>query len=241
MVFQRFNVKENINYMRYFHNASFFKWVAFLFACVIEFLLGVNVFNLVQVSTQAAIPDIPYIAPIVALIAGIAMFFGGVFVFLGSGYAHKAARDYTTYYGVIAWREFIVKALVVAIVALDITSLAFRMQNLKTDNPIPLLVFFVILALLPPVLGVIVDVFVNRPVKSRLADTIQNVKINTADELGMMLHGMPLSMRLQFLQGDQSVIETFLKQREQETTLIESRKKNESEVDGNPLVPFLES
>lgn len=228
--------------MSKFHNANFFKWVAFLFAVVIEFLLGINAFNLVQISTDAAIPEYQFIAPIVAGIAGAALFAGGMFTFLGTGYAMKAAKDYSRHHGTVAWREFVIGALVFAIIALDVVSLIFRMAYLQVPNPAPLFVFFLILALIPPVLGVIVDVFVNRPVKAKLNETVQEIKRDTADELGRMLKGMPLSQRLQFLQtGDSSILQNYVSTREQEHALIAEKRANaETEKMADPFVTLLE-
>jgi hypothetical protein len=228
--------------MNRFHNANFFKWVAFVFTVVIELLLGINAFNLVQISTQAAIPEYSFIAPVVAVIAGLGLFSGGMFTFLGTGYAMKAARDYTKYHGAIAWREWLVGSLVFAIVALDVISLVFRMQYLHLSNPVPLFLFFLLLAFIPPVLGVIVDVFVNRPVKAKLSDTIYTLKRDTADELARYVKGMPLSLRLQFLQsGDTSLLQNYVNKQEQEHQMIAERRTNaESERVADPFVTLLE-
>ena len=228
--------------MQYFHNATWGKWLAFLFAFIIEVLLGVNVYFLVKVSTEAVFPDIAWISTAVATLFGFGIFLGGMWIFLYAEYSFKAARQYTLAMNTFWWREVVVVLMVIGVILLDLTSLSFRREYLSARGADWLFDFFVILALLPPAIGVVLHVLVNKPVKARYSEAYQRIQATTIDELESEMPHMSLEHKLRFLSGDTEAIQEHLGTKQEKQAQIaasrheqDQRNKAEQEQMSRPL------
>lgn len=213
--------------MKWFHNANAAKWLAFVFALAIEILLGVNAFFLVNTSTEVALAGFPGLALVISALFGLGLFVGGMWVFLYAEYSFKAARAYTTYHHTVPWREVIVFALIGGVIALDLTSLAFRKSYLSNRGADWLFWFFVILAILPPLIGVIVHVFVNKPVEFRYVETYNRLHQQTLDELESIAPGMSLDRKLRFLNGEGDALSEHLQDHNSKINQVKDIKERE--------------
>ena len=196
--------------MHYFHNANWGKWLAFIFATIIEVLLGVNVYFLVDISTQAVFPGLPALSAIVGALFGLGIFLGGMWVFMYAEYSFQAAHTYSRHKQTWPWREIVVFALVLGVIGLDLTSLAFRREYLAARGADWLLVFFIILALLPPMIGVIIHVMVNKPAKAKYVEAYERIQGSAIADLEAEMPKMSLDRKLRFLQGDSAALEEHL-------------------------------
>lgn len=228
--------------MHYFHNANWGKWLAFAFATIIEVLLGVNVYFLVDVSTGAVFPGLPALAVVVAALFGVGIFLGGMWVFMYAEYSFTAARAYTLHKHAWPWRELIVFSLVLGVIGLDLTSLFFRKNYLEARGADWLLVFFIILSLLPPMLGVIIHVMVNKPTKVKYVEAYERMQGSTLADLEAEMPNMSLDQKLRFLQGDSTALQehlaqsrTKVQQIEEARTASKQRTADEQEQMADPL------
>jgi len=213
--------------MKWFHNANMAKWFAFVFALLIEVLLGVNAFFLVNVSTEIIFTEFPILALLVSALFGIGLFLGGMWVFMFAEYSYKACRAYTIAHNTWPWREVIVYLLIVGVIGLDLTSLAFRRAYLNNRGADWLFWFFVILALLPPLIGVLVHVFVNKPVEYRYGEAYDSIHQQTIDELVDVMPGMPLDKKLRYLNGDPDALREHLEAHTTRTNRVKEIRENE--------------
>lgn len=217
--------------MQYFHNATWGKWLAFIFAFIIEVLLGVNVYFLVKISTEAVFPDTGVLSTGVAALFGFGIFIGGMWVFLYAEYSFKAAHAYSQAMKTAPWREIIVILMVLGVIGLDITSLFFRREYLSNRGADWLFWFFVILALLPPAIGVVLHVLVNKPMKVRYAEAYQRIHSTTIDQLEREMPNMSLEHKLRFLSGDQEALTEHLGAKQERQSVIEAAKSDQQARD----------
>jgi len=159
------------------HGMAFYVIGAFTFA--IESMLGINAAFLVDQSvsivTDNMLKDTPLsplsgmITLVVSLAVGFCFIFGGMWVFSGFMDSLDDAKAYTKEFKSKRWPETMVWLLMFAVIALDFTTLVFRSAFFAEKGALALFAFFVILILMPPILGPLIHVLEHTPHNRQMA------------------------------------------------------------------------
>lgn len=192
-------------------------YVVGVFTFAIEFMLGVNAAFLVDQSVRIVTENmltgtpIAPLAGVITLIASLAVgfcfVFGGMWVFGGFMDSLGDAEAYEDEYGTRAWPRMMVWALFVAVIALDFTTLLFRAAFFAEKGAIALFAFFVILILMPPVLGPLIHVLENTPRGRRLNKARRQAEALEIDDVTRVVEAMDPDLRSRWLDGDASALQ----------------------------------
>lgn len=197
------------------HGAAFY--VIGLFTFAIESMLGVNAAFLVWQSISIVgdnmlkgtflAPIAPLITLIISLAVGFCFISGGMWVFGGFMDSLDDARAYVDAYGSGRWPVVLVWLLMVAVVALDFTTLLFRASYFAEKGATALFAFFIILIFLPPVLGPLIHVLEHTPRDRKLAKARVYAEELETDDVTSLVEVMDSDLRSRWLDGDASAIE----------------------------------
>jgi hypothetical protein len=197
------------------HSLAFYVIGTFTFA--IEFMLGVNAAFLVDQSvrivTENMLTGTP-IAPlagaitlIASLAVGFCFVFGGMWVFGGFMDSLADAEAYEDENGTNAWPRVMVWLLFLAVIALDFTTLLFRAAYFAEKGASALFAFFVILLLMPPVLGPLIHVLENTPRGRRLNKARRQAEALEIDDVTRVVEAMDPDLRSRWLDGDATALQ----------------------------------
>lgn len=197
------------------HGMAFYIIEVFVFA--IEFMLGVNAAFLVDQSISIVAEHMlagtglaPF-ADLITLVASLAVGFcfvaGGMWTFTGFMTSLEDAQAYQREYATRKWPTVMVWALLVAVVALDATTLAFRAAFFAEKGATALFAFFAILIFLPPILGPLVHVLEHTPRVRRLSKIRQFAETLEVDDAETVVKQMDPDLRSRLLAGDTEAVE----------------------------------
>lgn len=197
------------------HSAAF--WMIWIFTLAIELMLGINAAFLLDQSllivANNMLADTPLaplgglIALIVALLAGLAVVLGGIWTFTSFIDSLDSANAYHEHYGSkVPWATVLVCVLEGAIIGIDFTTLCFRATYFAERGAIWLFIFFIILIILPPILGPLLHVLENAPRDRRLALAYRQAEQLEATDLASAIEAMDPDLRTRYLNGDQDAI-----------------------------------
>jgi hypothetical protein len=222
------------------HGMAFY--VIGLFTFAIEFMLGVNAAFLVDQSISIVTRNMlsgTFLAPLASVITlitslavGFCFVFGGMWVFAGFMDSLDDAKAYIEAYGSGRWPVVMVWALMVAVVALDFTTLLFRASYFAEKGAGPLFAFFLILIFMPPVLGPLIHVLENTPRDRKLSKARRHAEDLETDDMTSLVEIMDSDLRSRWLDGDSSAIEEHharVEAQRQEAYEYEQRKIRERE------------
>lgn len=197
------------------HGLAF--WVIGIFTFAIESMLGINAAFLIDQSVSIVARNMLDGTPLVSLAAiitlivslavGFCFIFGGMWTFSGFMNSLEDARAYRDYYGTGGWPVRMVWCLESAVVALDFTTLCFRATYFAERGALWLFVFFVILIILPPILGPLIHVLENTPHDRRLAKAYRYAEQISADDIDQAVQMMSAGHRTRLLSGDTGAID----------------------------------
>lgn len=197
------------------HTPAYYVVGTFTFS--IEFMLGVNAAFLVDQSISIVArnmlagtflePLASVITLLVSLAVGFCFVFGGMWVFSGFMDSLDDARAYMAEYGTNRWPVVMIWILMLAVVALDFTTLLFRAAFFAERGAGALFVFFLILILMPPVLGAIIHVLEHTPRDRRLAKARQYGESLESDDAEQLVRVMDPDLRSRWLNGDASAVQ----------------------------------
>ncbi len=214
---------------------SFAYYVVGLFTLAIEFMLGVNAAFLVDQSVIIVANNMlagtflatlaPFIALLASLAVGLCFVMGGLWTFSGFIDSLEDAKAYCTEYAAGWWPVAMVWFLFVGIIVLDFTTLAFRAVYFSARGESSLLAFFVVLILLPPVLGPLLHVLEHTPRDRRLAKVRQYAEAIETDDVELAIREMNPALRTRLLNGDQSAFTDYYAQAQQEQEMYESAER----------------
>jgi hypothetical protein len=233
---------------------GFAYYVVGLFTLAIEFMLGVNAAFLVDQSVVIVAanmlagtilsPLAPFIALLASVAVGMCFVLGGLWTFSGFVDSLEDAKAYCDEYGTSRWPVVMVWLLFIGIILLDFTTLGFRAAYFAARGETSLLAFFVILILLPPVLGPLLHVLEHTPRDRRLAKVRQYVEALETDDLEVAVKEMNPALRTRLLNDDPTAITDYYAQAQQEQEMIESaerqklqERKQKRIAARRPLVP----
>lgn len=195
---------------------GFAYYVVGLFTLAIEFMLGVNAAFLVDQSVVIVAdnmlagtmfaPLASFIALFASLAVGLCFVMGGLWTFGGFIDSLDDARAYVAEYGTSSWPVVMVWALFLGIIALDFTTLGFRAAYFTARGETSLLAFFVILILLPPVLGPLLHVLEHTPRDRRLSKVRQFAEALETDDMEYNIGIMDADLRTRLLNGDKTAL-----------------------------------
>lgn len=211
---------------------GFAYYVVGLFTLAIEFMLGVNAAFLVDQSVVIVADNMlagtfltgfaPFIALLASLAVGLCFVMGGLWTFSGFIDSLDDAKAYCEAYGTSFWPVVMVWALFIGIIALDFTTLGFRAAYFAARGEQSLLAFFVILILLPPILGPLLHVLEHTPRDRRLAKLRQYAEAIETDDVEQAVREMNPALRTRLLNGDGGAITDYYAQAQAEQEMAES-------------------
>jgi hypothetical protein len=192
------------------HGAAFY--VIGTFTLAIESMLGINAAFLVDQSIAIVAKNmldgtpLASLASIIPLLVSLAVGFcfvaGGLWAFSGFMDSLDDARAYIEEYDSGKWPVRLVWALIIAIVALDLTTLVFRAAYFAEKGAAALLFFFLILIFLPPILGSLVHVLENTPRERQLAKVRTNAVVQESQRAAHILEAMDADLQTRWINGD---------------------------------------
>lgn len=197
------------------HGIAFYVIGTFTFA--IESMLGLNAAFLIYQNVSIVADNMlhgTFLAPlsliialIISLAIGFCFIFGGMWVFGGFMDSLEDVKAYQKAYKTKKWPEYMVWALMSSVVALDLTTLLFRATYFAEKGAMALFAFFVILILLPPLLGSLMYVLEHTPQARRLAKSREFAEALESDDIEHLVQTIDPDLRSRWLHGDTSVIE----------------------------------
>lgn len=195
---------------------GFAYYIVGLFTLAIEFMLGVNAAFLVDQSVIIVADNMlagtvfaslaSFIALFASLAVGLCFVMGGLWTFGGFIDSLDDARAYCETYGTRGWPVVMVWALFLGIIALDFTTLGFRAAYFAARGETSLLAFFVILILLPPILGPLLHVLEHTPRDRRLSKVRQFAEALETDDMEYNIRVMEPDLRTRLLNGDATAL-----------------------------------
>jgi hypothetical protein len=197
------------------HGLAF--WVIGVFTFAIESMLGINAAFLVDQSISIVVRNmldgtgIVYLDAVITLIislaVGFALIFGGMWTFAGFMDSLGDAKAYKEKYGTRRWPETLVWLLFIAVIALDFTTLCFRASFFAEKGALALFAFFVILIVLPPVLGPLIHVLEHTPRDRRLTKARQHAESLETDDIEHVVETMDPDLRSRWLNDDPTALQ----------------------------------
>ncbi len=192
-------------------------YVVALFTLAIELMLGINaaflVFQSVSIVANNMLAGTSFmaIAPLIALFCSLAVgacfVLGGMWTYAGFIDSLEDAKAYIREYGAVVWPVLLVWLAFLSIIALDFTTLAFRAYYFAQRGETALLGFFVVLIILPPIMGPLIHVLENTPRDRRLAKVRHYAESLETDDMEHVVRSMDPDLRSRMLNGDQSAIQ----------------------------------
>jgi hypothetical protein len=192
-------------------------YVVLLFTLAIELMLGINAAFLVSQSVSIVARNMldgtafaglaPLIALFCSLAVGACFVMGGMWTYAGFIDSLEDAKAYVQEYGTWNWPVWLIWAAFLAIIALDFTTLAFRAVYFAQRGETALLGFFIVLILLPPILGPLIHVLEHTPRDRRLSKVRQFAEALETDDMETVVQTMDPDLRSRMLNGDQSAIQ----------------------------------
>jgi hypothetical protein len=192
------------------HSAAFY--VIGVFTLAIESMLGINAAFLVDQSIAIVARNMldgtplaslsSIITLLVSLVVGLCFVAGGLWAFSGFMDSLDDARAYIEEYDSGKWPVFLVWALIVAIVVLDLTTLVFRAAYFAEKGAAALLCFFLILIFLPPILGALVHVLENTPRERQFAKVRNQAVVQETQRAAHILEDMDADLQTRWINGD---------------------------------------
>lgn len=230
-------------------------WMAFAFVLCIGVLLGVNIALLVFASTSVVLLNLLtgfasglWIAYVVSLgisaLLGIAFLIGYMWTFAGASSTFEAAKAYAEEYATRwPWPQSLVIGLEVFFIVLDLISLSYRREFFQAKGAEQLFWFFVVLSLLSPVVGLLMHVLENKPLKFRLAEAGQHAANLVGDDIFSAIESMPPDRRTKVLfdRSGEELANYLQEQREEErqereqTISREQERQQKRQGAGHPL------
>lgn len=198
------------------HTLAFY--VVGTFAFSIELMLGINVAFLVDQSlgivAHNMLDGVPLLSAlatviplVISLLIGACFVLGGMWTFAGFMDNLDDARAYAEEYATNKWPVWMVWLILIAVIALDFTTLAFRAAYFAEKGAAALVWFFVILILVPGILGAFLHVLENTPRDRRMVKAERNVEQIDADAYEEALRTMPDDLRTRYLDGDETALQ----------------------------------
>lgn len=206
-------------------------YVVALFTLAIELMLGINaaflVFQSVSIVANNMLAGTSFmaVAPLIALFCSLAVGFcfvmGGMWTYAGFIDSLKDARAYIaaeiapmlenspsyTPPMTVYWPIWLIWAGFVAIIGLDFATLAFRAAYFAQRGEIALLGFFVILILLPPILGPLIYVLEHTPRDRRLTKARHEVETLEVSDIERAVRTMDPDLRSRWLANDKTALQ----------------------------------
>lgn len=220
---------------------GFAYYVVGLFTLAIELMLGVNAAFLVDQSVRVVSDNMlegtplaggsSFIALIVSLGVGFCFIWGGLWTFSGFIDSLEDARAYVRHYRTNKWPVAAVWGLYIGIIAIDFATLFFRASYFAAKGETPLMAFFVVLILLPPVLGPLLHVLENTPRDRRLARVRQYAEAVAVDDIETAVKDMNPALRTRLLSGDGTALRDYYAQAQQQEEMYESRERQKLQGD----------
>ncbi len=217
-------------------------WMAFSFAVCIGVLLGVNIALLIFASTSVVLLTLLagltsgqvlayIISLLIAALLGVAFLAGYIWTFAGASSTYEAAKAYTEEYGLNwPWPQYLVIGLELFFIVLDLISLWYRKQFFAARGAEQLFWFFVVLSLLSPVVGLLMHILENKPLRYRLTEAQRRASNLVGDDLEQLIDTMPFERRARIISGDETALSEhleYIRQREQEVEQIEQARVKE--------------
>jgi hypothetical protein len=229
------------------HGAAF--WIVGLFTFAIESMLGLNAAFLVDQSLTIVVSnmlrDTPFsvLAPLITLFAGLVVgvcfVAGGVWTFAGFMDAIADAKAYAKAYKTNNWPVWMVRALFVAIILLDFTTLCFRATFFAERGAFFLFIFFLIIIALPPILGPLIYVLDNTPRDRKLTKARQYGEQLETEDIYSVIEQMDPDLRSRWLADDATALQEHydrVNQQRQDAYEYEQQKIQERDQTDRPLV-----
>lgn len=220
---------------------GFAYYVVGLFTLAIELMLGINAAFLVNQSVRIVADNMlggtplegiaPYIALLVSLGVGFCFIWGGLWTFSGFIDSLEDARAYVRHYATNKWPVLAVWGLYLGIIILDFATLFFRASYFTARGEASLMAFFIVLILLPPVLGPLLHVLENTPRDRRLARVRQYAEALETDDIETAVKEMNPALRTRLLSGDGTALIDHYNQVQQAEEMYESRERQKLQED----------
>lgn len=229
------------------HSTAYYVIGMFTFA--IEAMLGINAAFLVDQSMTIVAHNIfastfleplaPIITLIISLLFGAALMAGGIWTFSGFMETLQDVRAYAQVYHLKRWPVALVWAMMIGIIAIDFTTLAFRASFFSERGAIALFVFFVILIFMPSILGALVYILENTPRDRRLTKARQYGEQLETDDTYQVIETMDPDLRSRYLSDDPTALQEHyarVDQQRQEAWEYEQQQIRERDQVDRPLL-----
>lgn len=151
-------------------------YAAWSFTCVIEFALGTNASFLMYqnflITVYAMLKSEVWsslLTVILAMAFGAGIFMGGMWTFAGFIDNLEDAKAYRKEYRTSSWPQALIWSGLALVMALDLTTLFFRLAFFNEKGALALFAFSCVLIVLPPVLGPLIHVLEHTPHNRQLA------------------------------------------------------------------------
>lgn len=232
---------------------TFAYYVVLLFTLAIELMLGINASFLVDQSVSIVAHNMldgtpfgglsPLIALFCSLAVGACFVMGGMWTYAGFIDSLEDAKAYVAEYGTWRWPVLLVWLAFIAVIAIDFATLAFRSEYFASRGESALLGFFVVLILLPPILGPLIHVLENTPRDRRLAKVRRFAESLDTDDTEVAVRHMDPDLRSRLVNGDQSALNEHYtrvsEQRQQAYEYEQSKIKEREEKQARTRRPLL--
>ena len=198
------------------HTLAYYVVGAFAFS--IELMLGINVSFLVDQSLAIVahnmLDGVPFVSLladfiplVISLLIGTCFVLGGMWTFAGFMDNLDDAKAYKDEYASNDWPVAMVWAIMIAVILLDLTTLAFRAAYFAEKGATALVWFFIILIFVPAILGAFLHVLENTPRDRRIVKAERHIAQVDADAYEETLQTMPDHLRTRYLNGDETAME----------------------------------
>lgn len=184
-------------------------YAVMMFTSAIEFALGTNAGYLMYQNFTITLYGMLHnelgasaLTTILAFVFGSAIFVGGMWTFAGFIDNLEDARAYREAYGTATWPVALIWTGLFLVMALDFTTLLFRLTFFNEKGALSLFAFFCVLIILPPVLGPLIHVLEHTPRERRLAKVRNYVEQLDTDEIERVAREMDADLRTRWLNGD---------------------------------------